>query len=164
MSMRLAFVGSVFAAALLSLCPVAFASPPTHFTDSVDYSGSESCGTFDNLFEGHLDIRGITTFDKQGNPVKDVVHLSGWEVNWRSDDPSVAITAKREFNVTYVYATDLEKDAGNIYTQTAPGHGVLFHDVGNIQFQGGALVVIHGPHDTFTQGQAVFCDALLAVS
>jgi hypothetical protein len=163
-SKRLVMAAGACAAVMLAFVASAMASPPTHFTDSDDYSGSVSCGSFDDLFEGHLDVRGITTYDADGNPIKDVVHISGWERNWRSDQPSVSITAKRDFNITYVYATDTEKDAGNIFTQTAPGQGVLFHDVGNIQFQGGEVVVVHGPHDVFDQGDAAFCNALLAVS
>jgi hypothetical protein len=37
------------------------------------------------------------------------------------------------------------------------------HDVGNIAFAG-EDVTIHGPHDVFDQGEAAFCNALLAVS
>jgi hypothetical protein len=73
------------------------------------------------------------------------------------------MTAKRSFTVIYTYATDTEKNAGNVFTQTAPGHGVLFHDVGNITFSGGT-VTIHGPHDVFEQGDAAFCNALRALS
>ena len=75
------------------------------------------------------------------------------------------MTARRNFTVVYDYASDTEMDAGAIFTQTAPGQGVLFHDVGNIQFAaGGADVTVHGPHDIFDQGDAVFCNALLAIS
>jgi hypothetical protein len=151
-------------AVMLAIVASATASPPAHHTDSVDYSGATSCGSFNDLYEGHLDAAGITTYDADGNPIKDVVHISGWERNWRSDQPSVSITARRSFNITYVYATDTEKDAGSVFTQTAPGNGVLFHDVGNIQFQGGEVIVVHGPHDIFDQGDAAFCNALLAVS
>jgi hypothetical protein len=92
--------------------PVAFAGPPEHFTDSIDYSGSSSCGSFNDLYEGHLDVSGITTFDQNGNPVQDVVHITGWERNWRSDKPSVSFTAKRTFTVLFDYATSTEKDVG----------------------------------------------------
>lgn len=142
---------------------VALGAPPERFTDVVDYSGSSSCGTFDDMYVGHLEIAGMTTLDAEGNPVRDIVHISGWERNRRSDRPSVSITAKRAFTVVYTYATDTEKNAGNVFTQTAPGQGVLFHDVGNITFSGGT-VTIHGPHDVFVEGDAAFCNALRAVS
>jgi hypothetical protein len=150
-------------AASAAVATAALGAPPDRFTDVVDYSGSGSCGTFDDMYAGHLEIAGITTFDTAGNPVRDVVHISGWERNWRSDRPSVSITARRNFTVIYTYATDTEKDAGNIFTQTAPGQGVLFHDVGSITFSGGQ-VTIHGPHDIFAAGDTAFCNALRAVS
>ena len=154
----------VLAAALLAAG--ALAVPPDHHTDSEDYSGSTSCGAFDDLYEGHLDSSGITTFDKQGNPVEDVVHITGWERNWRSDRPSVSYTSRRSFTVRYEYATDTEQDSGMIYSTTAPGHGLLFHDVGNIRFDDGAgtVISVHGPHDVFEQGDAAYCNALLAIS
>jgi hypothetical protein len=141
----------------------ALAVPPDHHTDSDDYSGSSSCGSFNDNFYGHLDASVVTTFDKAGNPVKDIVHITGWEVNYRSDKPSVAITAHRSFTIIYTYATDSERDVGNIFTQTAPGQGVLFHDVGSITFAG-EDVIVHGPHDVFDQGDAAYCNALIAVT
>jgi hypothetical protein len=172
MRRRLAFsvLIGVFAAAALAV--VAAAGPPDHFTDSVDYSyldpgaGQTHCNGFDDLYEGHFDVSGITKFDQNGNPVEDVVHISGWERNWRSDRPSVSILAKREFNINYYYATDTEKDNGIIYQQTAPGHGVLFHDVGSIiiDHTTGEPIAVHGPHDVFENGDQTFCNALLAVS
>ena len=47
----------------------ALAVPPAHHTDSDDYGGSTSCSGFDDVYEGHIDASGITTFDKAGNPV-----------------------------------------------------------------------------------------------
>jgi hypothetical protein len=150
-------------AAFVVAASVALGAPPERFTDVRDYSGSASCGAFDDKYAGHLEIAGTTALDTDGNPVRDVVHVSGWERNWRSDRPSVSITAKRDFTVIYTYATDTEKTAGNVFTQTAPGQGVLFHDVGNITFTGGAMT-IHGPHDVFVEGDGAFCNALRAVS
>ncbi|MGZ4290514.1 MAG: hypothetical protein ACXVQZ_07845 [Gaiellaceae bacterium] len=154
-----------------ALAAAAVASPPDHFTDTSDYSTDtgatpSNCGSFDDDYTGHLDVHGITTFDKQGNPVTDVVHISGWEVNWRSDRPSVRFTAKRQWTVVYDYATNTEKDVGIIFSATAPGQGVLFHDVGNISFDDstGNAIAVHGPHDVYAQGDAAYCNALLAIS
>ena len=55
---------------------VALGAPPERFTDVQDYSGSASCGTFDDMYAGHLEISGMTTRDAQGNPVRDVVHIA----------------------------------------------------------------------------------------
>ena len=76
--------------------------------------------------------------------------------------PSVSITGHRSFTVIFDYASGIERDLGNIFTQTFPGQGVLFHDVGLISF--GADVTIHGPHDIFNQGNAAYCNGLIAAT
>src|SRR5439155_13030040 len=80
---RLAILMVVVTTALLA-ATAATAAPPDHFTDSVDYSSSAPCTGFTNFFSGHIDVNGITTFDANGNPVMDIVHQSGSELNWRS--------------------------------------------------------------------------------
>jgi hypothetical protein len=147
----------------LLLVSAASATPPERFTDSFTYSGSASCGGFDDVWEGSIEVSGMTTFDTAGNPVADIVHIKRVETNWRSDDPSVSMTATGSFTVHFDYATDTETDTGQVFSQTYPGLGVLFHDVGNISFSPGG-VVIHGPHDIFEQGDAAFCDALEAIA
>ena len=147
----------------LMLPGAASAKPPERFTDSFPYSGSASCGAFDDVWEGSIELSGMTTFDKAGNPVADIVHIKRVETNWRSDDPSVSMTGTGSFTVKYDYATDTEANLGQVFKQTYPGLGVLFHDVGKIVFSPGG-VVVHGPHDIFEQGDAVFCDALEAIA
>ena len=110
----------VFVVGGAALGTVALASPPDHFTDSFDYSGSTSCGPFEDVYQGHLEFAGITKFDKQGNRVADVYHVSGWEKNWRSDRPNTVITAKREANEVFDFATGTRRESGIIYKQTAP--------------------------------------------
>ena len=161
--MKPAVLLSLVCGVAMACAGVARAVPPVHHTDVADYSGSTSCGTFNDVYFGHLDVSVISTYDKDGNPVKDIVHISGWETNYRSDMPSVSITARRNFTEIYTYATDSDRTVGNIFTQTAPGEGVLFHDVGLIMFEG-ENVTIHGPHDIFDQGDTAFCNALLAVT
>jgi hypothetical protein len=166
MSRRFTFVALLGTLAAGLLAAGALAVPPDHHTDSQDYFGGSSCGAFTDLYEGHLDASGVTKFDRQGNPVEDVVHITGWERNWRSDRPSVTYTLKRDFIVHYDYATNTERDTGIVLSTTAPGQGVLLHDVGNIQFDNGtgATIVIHGPHDVAEQGDVAYCNALLAIS
>ena len=154
--------------AAFALATQAGAGQPEHITDTNDCSGLAPCPglSFGDAFSGHLDISGITKLDKDGNPVTDVVHISGWETNWRSDDPSVAYTLNRQFTIIYDYATDTEKDIGMVYSGNAPGIGLLFHDVGNISFNDstGENIYVHGPHDVFDLGDAAFCNALVAIS
>ena len=148
--------------AALVFAGAALAKQPEHFTDSFSYSGSASCGGFDDMYEGSLELSGMTTFDKAGNPVADIVHVKRVERNWRSDDPSASMTATGSYTIHYDYATDTETDTGQIYKQTYPGLGLLFHDVGKIVFAPGG-VVVHGPHDVFEQGNDAFCGALEAI-
>ena len=148
--------------AALLLAGATSAKPPERFTESFPYSGSMSCGAFDDVWEGTIELSGMTTFDKAGNPVADIVHFKRVERNWRSDDPSVSMTATGSWSVHYDYATDTETNTGQVIKQTYPGLGLLFHDVGLIAFSPDG-VVVHGPHDLFEQGDAVFCDALEAI-
>ena len=146
----------------LLLVGAASATPPERFTDSFTYSGTASCGAFDDVWEGSIEVSGMTTFDKAGNPVADIVHFKRVETNWRSDDPSVSMTGSGSWTEHYDYATDTVSVTGQVFKQTYPRHGLLFHDVGNIIFSPSG-VVVHGPHDLFEQGDAVFCDALEAI-
>jgi hypothetical protein len=146
----------------LLIVGTATAKPPERFTESFTYSGAATCGAFDDVWEGSMEISGMTTFDKAGNPVMDVVQNKRVETNRRSDDPSVSMTLTGSWTTRYVYATDTETNTGQIYQQTYPGLGLLFHDLGMVSFGPGG-VVVHGPHDVLEQGQAAFCDALEAI-
>jgi hypothetical protein len=157
----LASAAAACGAALL-LVGAASARPPERYTDSFTYSGSAPCGAFDDVWEGSVEVSGMTTFDKDGNPVEDTAHFKRVETNWRSDDPSVSMTGTGTWTSHYNFARDTETNTGQIFKQTYPGHGLLFHDVGVIIFSPSG-VVFHGPHDLFEQGDAVFCDALEAI-
>ena len=146
----------------LLLAGAAAGKPPERFTDSFTYSGSASCGGFNDVWQGSIEVSGMTTFDKAGDPVADIVHFKRVETNWRSDNPSVSIRGMRSGTDLYDYATDTIATTGLVFKQTYPGLGLLFHDAGNIIFSPGG-VVIHGPHDIFEQGDAAFCDALEAI-
>ena len=146
----------------LLVAGTASAKPPERFTDSFTYSGSVSCGAFDDVWAGSIELSGMTTFDRAGNPVMDVVQSKRVETNWRSDDPSVSMTLRGSWTTRYDYATDTETNTGQIYQQTYPGLGLLFHDLGLVSFGPGG-VVVHGPHDVLDQGDAAFCNALEAI-
>ena len=155
-------IASVIGAALL-VAASAGAAPPDHFTDSGSYTGDASCGSFTNFWSGSFTVSGKTMFDKNGNPVKDVVHESGSELNWRSGNND-SYTVYFDYNIIYDYATDTTSLNGKVITVTYPGLGVLFHDVGNFVVVGGDVVAVHGPHDTFEQGQDAYCNAFLAIA
>ena len=78
MSRSAALVAAVGALAL-AIAGGALAVPPHHHTDSSDYSGISSCGSFNDVYQGHLDANIVSKFDKAGNPVQDIVHITGWE-------------------------------------------------------------------------------------
>ena len=159
---RLLTAAAMACGVALLVAATASAKPPERFSDSFTYSGSGSCGAFDDVWTGSVEFSGVTTFDKAGNPVMDVVQNKRVETNWRSDDPSVSMTLTARWTSRYDYATDTETNTGQIYQQTYPGLGLLFHDVGFVSFGPGG-VVVHGPHDVLDQGQAVFCNALEAI-
>jgi hypothetical protein len=102
-------------------------------------------------------------FDANGNPVKDVVHESGSELNWRSGS-SDSYTVYFDYNIVYDYATDTTSINGKPISVTYPGLGLLFHDVGKLVVSQGQVVAIHGPHDTVEQGQDAYCNAFLAIA
>ena len=87
---RLLVSAAAACGATLLLAGAASATPPERFTDSFTYSGSASCGGFDDVWEGSIEVSGMTTFDKAGNPVADILHVKRVETNWRSDDPSAS--------------------------------------------------------------------------
>src|SRR3954468_7394423 len=96
----------------LLLAGAASAKPPERFTLPIKYSGSASCGGFDDVWEGSIEVSGMTTFDKAGNPVADIAHVKRVETNWRSDDPSASMTGTGSFTLRYDYATDTEANTG----------------------------------------------------
>ena len=156
-------IASVIGAALL-VAASAGAAPPDHFTDSDSYTGNASCGSFTNFWSGSFTLTGKTMFDKNGDPVMDVVHESGSELNWRSGNND-SYTVYFDYNIVYTYATDTTSLSGKVIKVTYPGLGLLFHDVGKIVFgPGGDVVAVHGPHDTFEQGQDAYCNAFLAIA
>jgi len=156
-------IASVVGAALFVVAASALAAPPDHFTDSGSYTGNASCGSFTNFWSGSFSVSGKTTFNKNGDPVMDVVHQSGSELNWRSGN-SDSYTVYFDFNIVYDYATDTQSLNGKIIKVTYPGLGVLFQDVGKIVFAHGEVTAVHGPHDTFEQGQDAYCNAFLAIA
>ena len=156
-------IASVIGATLL-LAASAGATPPDHFTESGTYANSAPCNGFTNFFQGSFRVSGKTMFDANGNPVMDVVHQSGTERNWRSGNND-SYTVYFDYNVVYDYATDTTSLNGKVIKVTYPGLGLLFHDVGKIVFgPGGDVAAIHGPHDSFEQGQDAYCNAFLAIA
>jgi hypothetical protein len=160
---RGAVLASVIGATLL-VAASAGATPPDHFTDSGSYGPeSASCNGFTNYFQGSFTDKGMTTYDKNGNPVKDIIHQSGSELNWRSGNDD-SYTVYFHFTLVYDYATDTSTLNGQIIKVTYPGLGVLFHDVGQIIHLPGDVTIVHGPHNVWEQGQDAYCNAFLQIA
>jgi len=149
--------------AALLVAASAGAAPPDHWTDSGSYEDSASCGSFTNYYQGSFTENGTTTFDKNGNPVKDIIHQSGSELDWRSGSTD-SYTVNFNFTRVHDYATGTNTLNGMVIKVTYPGLGILFHDVGQIVHLPGGVTVIHGPHDVWEQGQDAYCNAFLAIA
>ena len=111
-------IASVIGAALL-VAASAGAAPPDHFTDSDSYTGNASCGSFTNFWSGSFTLTGKTMFDKNGDPVMDVVHESGSELNWRSGNND-SYTVYFDYNIVYTYATDTTSLSGKVIKVSIP--------------------------------------------
>ncbi len=156
-------VASIFGAVALVGVASAGATPPDHWSDSGSYADSASCDGFTNFYSGTFAVSGKTMYDKSGNPIKDVIHQTVTELNWRSGTND-QYTVYGDFKIVYDYATDTTTLNGKIIKVTYPGLGVLFHDVGKIIHFPGGVTVFHGPHDVWVQGQDAYCNAFLAIA
>jgi hypothetical protein len=89
------------------------------------------------------------------------------------DGPSVTVRSHWERHYVYAIPGDIASrsvtELGAVYVATAPGQGVVFHDVGLITFAPGqdfeTIAVMHGPHDfysNFDAVQAAVCAILAA--
>jgi len=80
---RPALVAGLAATASALVLASASSAAQDRWTDSFGYDGSAPCDTFTNLWTGQAEERGMTTYDKNTNPVKDIVHQTGTELDWR---------------------------------------------------------------------------------
>ena len=162
MSFKVA-VAAVFGAAALALAGSAGASAPDKWTDSGTYGPfSSECDGFTDFYAGTFTETGRTIYGPDGTPVKDVIHQSGSELNWRSGSAD-SYTVYWDQEIHYDYATDTVTQTGKVLRVTYPGLGLLFHDVGTITFSPDGATY-HGPHDVFEQGLDAYCNAFIAIA
>ncbi len=102
-----------------------------------------------------------------GRATKTIVNLSYPEdrltLSPTGDGPSVIV--RGHWNRHYRYPIPGDRSArvltevGAVYVATAPGQGLIFHDVGLIRFTPGGdfedIAIVHGPHDLYSDFEAV---------
>jgi hypothetical protein len=157
--LRVALVAGLVATASALVLASASSAAQDRWTDSFDYGSSSPCDNFANLWTGHAEERGMTTYDKSGSPVKDIVHQTGTELDWRSDTLA-SFSVSWSFTLVYDYARDTTTLNGRVVMATSPGAGVLIQDVGKVIFTPDGPPVVHGPHDVLAGGNQAYCDAL----
>jgi len=149
----------IFAA--VGLAQPASAAPPTVQTVHEEFMDVEiiDCGDFQILASATVDVRETIYFDKDGNEIRLMAHITyiGTLTNSVTGF-SVSDPGHHTFFLDFVTGT--ERTTGLIYQITIPGQGSVVMDVGSITFEADGDVVIHGPHDVFVEGDAALCAAL----
>jgi hypothetical protein len=152
------------AALLLSLVAAAPAAADTrdvfHFADPFD--GSGPCDGFVDNWEGH-DRGTVTNFSRDGVLYRQVGHIHSIETDTNSVTGKAVVIRT---NITVV--GDLSPDgdlttwkiSGEFNIGNSPGDGIVIHDAGVVRFDAGIPTSLHGIHDTFTEGEDAFCEAL----
>jgi hypothetical protein len=111
----------------------------------------------DRTTRWHLpDGRATKTISNEGSD--DRLNLSP-----TGDGPSVSVQGHWNRHYTYLVPGDRSSrvlsEIGAVYVATAPGEGVVFHDVGLIRFMPGSdfeeIDVMRGPHDLYSDFEAV---------
>ena len=88
----------------------------------------------------------MTTFDKAGNPVADIVHFKRVETNWRLRRPVRLDDGDRELTLKYDYATTPRRTWARSSSRPTPVSGICSTTSARSVFSPGG-VVVHGPHD-----------------
>jgi|tagenome__1003787_1003787.scaffolds.fasta_scaffold20974172_3 hypothetical protein len=138
----------------------ASAQRPDVETDSFSYSGSSSCGSFNDNFAGKGTVRDTTFFDPAGNPVREHIRISVREtdVNSRSGK---TIQVHQAYTVVVNLETGFYAYNGQVYMSTGPHRSGLIHDTGHVRFDPeGNVIKQAGPHTVLAGGLAPFCQAL----
>ena len=167
MSKRFGLLTLICVVAAGLLTAAALAVPPDHHSDSEDYSGTSVAAA-----RSQTSTRGTSTPRASRNSTSKATR-SRTSFTSRAGNatgvqtgPTCRTPRSGASRCTTTMRRTPSRTPESSTQTTAPGHGVLFHDVGNIQFDDGTgeVIAIHGPHDVFEQGDAAFCNALLAIS
>jgi hypothetical protein len=160
-------VAAALAVALASTSAAQAAAPTRDDIGSIPYSFTVDCSPygfdFANVVQGIETLFVQTFYDKNGNPVKVVVHDGFIETDTN------AVTGKTlPFTQTWVNTYDLAAGTrtvvGKAFVMTDPGKGIVIQDTGrvvfdapeHVSFEAGQHEVLHGDIDELA------CSALAA--
>ena len=127
----------------------------------IDHEVIASCGDFNIIADGAGSTRIWTYFDREGNPIRVMIHglYNGTLTNSVTgfsmiDAPSVS-------HITLDLIKGTQTNVGAFFTVTIPGQGVVFFDAGRLVFDGnGPPVFIAGQHHPPDESISILCDAL----
>lgn len=158
-------VHHVAAALALSLVLAAPAAADTrevfHFADPFD--GSAQCDGFELSWAGH-DRGTVTNYFRNGVPYRQVGHIHAIET-----DTNLSTGTSVEIRTNITVVGELTPDgelashqvSGEFNIGTLPGQGIVIHDAGFAQIDAdGMAQILHGIHDTFSEGEDAFCHAV----
>lgn len=135
----------------------AMAGGPTRSTIIDEGSYEIDCGAFVLLGTYRDRIIVKEWLDGSGELIKAQFHHS-----WTGtiDGPGGILKLNDPGHFTAFIDADSVRQVGLIYRYIVPGHGLIAHDVGIIEFDAetGEATVIRGPHDVFDQGlESLIC-------
>ena len=158
----LLFIITFCALSLLVPFPAIASEPQVEAFDFIiDHEVIASCGDFNIIADGTGTTRIWTYFDREGNPVRVIIHglyngtltnsVTGFSI---IDAPSVS-------QITVDLVNGTQTNVGAFFTVTIPSEGVVFFDAGRLVFDGnGPPVFIAGQHHPPDESISILCDAL----
>jgi hypothetical protein len=154
--------------AALTVVPSAAATPPTRENVGViPYEFSVDCSpygfAFQNDVQGEESLFVETFYDRDGNPVKVVLHDGFTETDTNSvTGKSLRMTQK--WVNTFDLPAGTRTVVGKAFVLTDPGKGIVIHDTGRVVFDAPEHVVFEaGPHEVLHGDiDELVCTALAA--
>jgi hypothetical protein len=123
-----------------------------------------NCGDFWVLNDWFENYVVMVRYDKYGDPVQEVYHLSvGGSVYYNSEDPTISVEGLREHvNNRIRYEENMLYGSGPGYRVVVPGKGVVLLNTGHwtYNFDTGEYNHVGGPHQAITQNAPALCDLL----
>jgi hypothetical protein len=144
----------------LTAVGVAAAQQPAQARESFSYGPFiQDCGSFLIQYQGQVDRIQTTYYDKNGNPVRLVMHslVRETDVNVTTDE---SLDVRAAYTDEFDLVTGTETLNGQVFMANEPGSGAVFQDTGRIVFGPNGDPVIRGPHEVFETQTGIICDAL----